>query len=62
MECLLKTLSVIASVYPPSQSQDLNKQDILVEEINSLIVTLITSAIHTSGLHNVQVSLKKKYT
>lgn len=61
MECLLKTLSVIASIYPPSQNPDLSKQEILVEEINSLIITLITSAIHTPGLHNIQVSKKKNY-
>lgn len=57
IECLLKTLSVIACVYPTSQSlTDLNKQVILVDDINSLIITLITSAIHTPGLQNIQVS------
>lgn len=57
VECLLKTLSVIASIYPTSQSNtDLNKQDILVDDINSLLITLITSAIHTPGIQNIQVS------
>lgn len=57
IECLLKTLSVIACIYPTSQAcTDLNKEDILVDDINSLIITLITSAIHTPGLQNIQVS------
>jgi len=57
IECLLKTLSVIASIYPTSQNHiDLNKQEILVDDINSLIIMLITSAIHTPGLQNIQVS------
>lgn len=58
VECLLKTLSVIASIYPTSQSHiDLNKQEILVDDINSLLITLITSAIHTPGIQNIQVSI-----
>lgn len=57
IECLLKTLSVIASVYPTTQSQtDLTKQEILVDDINSLIITLITTAIHNPGSQNIQVS------
>jgi len=57
IECLLKTLSVIASVYPTSENHiDLNTQEILVDDINSLIITLITSAIHTPGVQNIQVS------
>jgi len=57
VECLLKTLSVIASIYPTSQSHtDLNQQDILVDDINSLLITLITSAIHTPGSQNIQVT------
>lgn len=57
IECLLKTLSVIASIYPTSQNHvELNKQEILVDDINSLIITLVTSAIHTPGLQNIQVS------
>ncbi|XP_060836143.1 lysosomal-trafficking regulator isoform X2 [Rhopalosiphum padi] len=56
VECLLKTLSVIASIYPTSQSHiDLNKQEILVDDINSLLITLITSAIHTPGIQNIQI-------
>lgn len=58
VECLLKTLSVIASIYPTSQNHiDLNKQEILVDDINSLLITLITSAIHTPGIQNIQVSI-----
>lgn len=58
VECLLKTLSVIASIYPTSQSHiDLNKQEVLVDDINSLLITLITSAIHTPGVQNIQVSI-----
>jgi len=58
VECLLKTLSVIASIYPISQNTaDLNKQEILIDDINSLLITLITSAIHTPGVQNIQVSL-----
>lgn len=57
MECLLKTLSIIASIYSNSPIHtDLTKQEILVDDINSLIITLNTSAIHTPGLHNIQVS------
>jgi len=56
IECLLKTLSVIASIYPSSQSHtDLNKQEILIDDINSLLITLITSAIYTPGVQNIQV-------
>jgi hypothetical protein len=58
VECLLKTLSVIASIYPTSQSHiDLNKQEILVDDINSLLITLITSAIHTPVIQNIQVGI-----
>jgi len=58
IECLLKTLSVIASIYPSSQSHtDLNKQEILIDDINSLLITLITSAIYTPGVQNIQVGL-----
>lgn len=57
IECLLKTLSVIASIYPTSENHvDLNTQEILIDDINSLIITLITSAIHTPGVQNIQVS------
>lgn len=58
IECLLRTLSIIASIYSTFQAHtDLNKQEILVDDINSLIITLITSAIHAPGLQNIQVSL-----
>lgn len=57
IECLLKTLSVIASIYPTSQNHiDLNEQEILVDDINSLLITLITTAIYTPGSQNIQVS------
>lgn len=57
IECLLKTLSIIATIYPsPSAFTDLNKQDILIDDINSLIITLISQAIHTPGIQNIQVS------
>lgn len=56
VECLLRTLSIIASIYSTSQIHtDLNKQEILVDDINSLIITLITSAIHAPGAQNIQV-------
>lgn len=56
IECLLKTLSVISSIYLTSQDHiDLNKHEILVDDINSLIITLITTAIHTPGSQNIQV-------
>lgn len=57
IECLLKTLSIIASIYPTYQNRtDLNKQEILVDDINSLLITLITTAIHTPGSQNIHVS------
>lgn len=57
IECLLKTLSIIATVYPSSPTHtDLNKQDILIDDINSLVITLISQAIHTPGTQNIQVS------
>lgn len=60
VECLLKTLSVIASIYPTPQvpQTDLNKEEILIDDINSLLITLITSAIYTPGLQNIQVSIE----
>ncbi|VVC33396.1 Hypothetical protein CINCED_3A019913 [Cinara cedri] len=56
IECLLKTLSIIASIYPSSSTNtDLNKQDILIDDINSLIITLVSQAIHTPGVQNIQI-------
>ncbi|XP_050540589.1 lysosomal-trafficking regulator isoform X2 [Daktulosphaira vitifoliae] len=56
IECLLKTLSVIACIYPSSQTHtDLSKHEILIDDINSLIITLITSAIHSPGVQNIQI-------
>ncbi|XP_054259566.1 lysosomal-trafficking regulator isoform X2 [Macrosteles quadrilineatus] len=56
VETLCKTLIVIS--HTPSQPTDLSDisdLDILVEDVQSLLLTILTNAIHSPGNHNMQV-------